>query len=397
MKTRRVYFAPNGIALGHAGRCIPAAKKLVNRGDNVIFSTYGDAVEFIREAGFKVLKSPPLKFEERPDGSVAMLETSLKWPIHITTFLRQVRGELVNIKKFKPDVIVSDSRLSPLFAGRLLGIPRLLLLHQIRMLIPHRKELTQFQEKLKRLGEDIIMYDTNIFWSASDRILAPDFPFPYTIAKDNLNVPGKMLRNVEFIGQVISKRPEELPEKEDIRRKLGLDDRPLIYAGVAGTMLERTILIKLLEENLPRLPGKYQVIFTKGIPSKRETPVYEDKNIKIFNWVSDRYMILKAADLVISRAGHNTIAECFYYGKPMILIPTPTHTEHQGNARSVLQMGVAKVLQQNEVNYQTLLESVEYVLNSSQINRRIQSIQRAVSKFNAVNTIIERIDQYTNN
>ncbi len=394
MTSRRVYFTPNGIALGHAGRCIPAARKLLERGDKVVFSTYGDAVGFIQSAGFKVLKTPPLKFEETEDGSVAMLQTSLKWPLHIATFLKQVKSEIVNLKKFKPDIIISDSRLSPLFAGALLDIPRLLLLHQIRMLIPHRKELTPFQRKLKKFGEDIIMYDTNIFWSASNRILAPDFPFPYTIAKDNLNVPGKMLRKVEFIGQVISRRPEELPEKEEIRRELGLDDRPLIYAGVAGTLIERMNLIRILEDILVKLPDKYQVIFTKGIPGEADKPVYESGNIKIYNWVSDRYSILKSADLVISRAGHNTIAECFYYGKPMILIPTPAHTEHQGNAKSVMQMGAACVLQQNEVNYKTLLNAIENVLNSSRINKRIAVIQKAVSKFNAVNTIIERIDQY---
>ncbi|WEU40915.1 MAG: hypothetical protein OdinLCB4_003120 [Candidatus Odinarchaeum yellowstonii] len=396
MTSKRVYFAPNGIALGHAGRCIPAAKKLVKRGDSVIFSTYGDAVEFIQTAGFQVLYTPPLKFEESIDGSVAMLQTSLKWPRHILTFLKQVKNEIVNMKKFKPDIIVSDSRLSPLFAGVLLDIPRLLLLHQIRMLIPHRKELSPLQKKLKHFGEDIIMYDTNIFWSVSNLILAPDFPFPYTIAKDNLNVPIKMLRKVEFIGQVISKRPEELPEKEELRRRLGLDDRPLIYAGVAGTMIERMNLIKILEDILVKLPDKYQVIFTKGSPGKTDQPVYENENIKIYNWVSDRYSILKSADLVISRAGHNTIAECFYYGKPMILIPTPAHTEHQGNAKSVMQMGVAQILQQHEVNYKTLVNSIENMLNSSSVNKRIAAIQRAVSKFNAVNTIIERIDQYAN-
>ncbi len=395
MSTRRVYFAPNGIALGHAGRCIPVARKLVKRGDTVIFSTYGDAVEFIQAAGFKVLNTPQIKFEETADGSVAMLQTSLKWPKHILTFLRQVKSEIVNLKKFKPDIIISDSRLSPLFAGVLLDIPRLLLLHQIRMLIPHRKELTPLQKKLKHFGEDIIMYDTNIFWSASDLILAPDFPFPYTIAKDNLNVPAKMLRKVEFIGQVISKRPEELPEREEIKRGLGVDDRPLIYAGVAGTIVERANLIQILEDILVKLPDKYQVIFTKGIPGKIDKPVYETSNIKIYNWLSDRYSILKSADLVISRAGHNTIAECFYYGKPMILIPTPAHSEHQGNAKSAKQMEVAYVLQQNEVNYKTLLNAIEFVLNNSRMNKRITSIQRAVSKFNAVNTIIERIDQYT--
>lgn len=397
MTAKNIYFAPNGIALGHAGRCLPIAKKILSMGGRVVFSTYGDAVGFVKEAGFKVLNVPRLKFEETADGSVAMLETSLKWPLHILTFFKQMEAEIINLKKFKADVIVSDSRLSPLFAGKLLNIPRILLLHQIRMLIPHRKTLTRVQNKLKRFGEDIIMYDTRIFWSSSNIILAPDFPFPYTIAKDNLNVPKKMLRNVEFIGQVISKRPEELPDKEEIREKLGLDDRPLIYAGVAGTALEKKILNRILTDILIKLPKDYQVILTRGLPSKPDVPVYEKDNIKIFNWVSDRYTLLKASDLVISRAGHNTIAECFYYGKPSILIPTPAHTEHQGNAKSVERMGVSKVLQQGEVNFKTLLGTIEEALNDSKMMSRVERVRRAVSKFNAVNSVVNKIDYFTRN
>ena len=375
MTAKNIYFAPNGIALGHAGRCLPIAKKILSMGGRVVFSTYGDAVGFVKEAGFKVLNVPRLKFEETADGSVAMLETSLKWPLHILTFFKQMEAEIINLKKFKADVIVSDSRLSPLFAGKLLNIPRILLLHQIRMLIPHRKTLTRVQNKLKRFGEDIIMYDTRIFWSSSNIILAPDFPFPYTIAKDNLNVPKKMLRNVEFIGQVISKRPEELPDKEEIREKLGLDDRPLIYAGVAGTALEKKILNRILTDILIKLPKDYQVILTRGLPSKPDVPVYEKDNIKIFN----------------------SIAECFYYGKPSILIPTPAHTEHQGNAKSVERMGVSKVLQQGEVNFKTLLGTIEEALNDSKMMSRVERVRRAVSKFNAVNSVVNKIDYFTRN
>ncbi|MHA1835812.1 MAG: UDP-N-acetylglucosamine--N-acetylmuramyl-(pentapeptide) pyrophosphoryl-undecaprenol N-acetylglucosamine transferase [Candidatus Odinarchaeia archaeon] len=394
MEGKRIYFAPNGVALGHAGRCIPIAKEAANRKAKIIFSTYGDAVGFIKRVGFPVLIAPEIKFDETQDGAVAMLDTSLKWPKHIITFLKQLNTEIKYIKSFKPDIILSDSRLSPLFAGKLLNIPRILLLHQIRMLIPHRKELTPFKQKLKHFGEDIIMYDTHLFWRSSDIILAPDFPPPYTIAKQNLNVPKKMLRNVEFIGQIISKRPEELPSKEELRRKLGVDDRPLIYAGIAGTWLEKKKLNEILTEIFLKIPDSYQIILTRGIPSNPDETVYEGENIKIFNWLTDRYPVLKACDLVISRAGHNTIAECLYYGKPSILIPTPAHTEHQGNAKSAKQMGVSEVIQQKDLNYETLINAIKRILEEDEVISHVKKIQRKISRLNAVETVLNKIKYF---
>ncbi|MHA1409455.1 MAG: glycosyltransferase [Candidatus Odinarchaeia archaeon] len=392
-----VYFAPNGMALGHAGRCIPIAKEIERRGDKAYFSTYGDAINFLKRCGYPVICCHELKIEETPEGEIALKETSLKWPLYIFTFIRQVKAEICNLKKIKPEVIVSDSRLSPLFAGKLLGIPRILLLHQIRMLIPHRQELGHIQKQLKKAGEEFIMYSTRFYWKSSNIILVPDFPPPYTIAKENLlTVPKKMLDDVEFIGQIISKKPEELPSKEEIKKKMGLDDRPVIYAGVAGTTMEKKKFNKLLTDILTKFPDKYQIIMTRGIPDIPDRPVYKNKNITIYNWVSDRYSILKTADIVISKAGHNTIAECFYYGKPMVLVPTPAHSEHQGNAKAVYKMGVARVIQQRELTYETLLSNIEYVLNDSNTNNKIKRIQKFVSKINAVQAVIDKIDYYAN-
>ncbi|MHA1238609.1 MAG: glycosyltransferase [Candidatus Odinarchaeia archaeon] len=391
----KIYFAPNGVALGHAGRCLPIARKLLSLGNKVVFSTYGDAYGFIKTAGFPVLKVPEIKFEETPEGVVAMLETSIKWPKHIWTFLNQLRREIRQMKQIKPSVIVSDSRLSPVFASYLLGIPCILLLHQLRLLIPHRKELTPFKMKLKRFGELIIMHNMSLYWNRADTILVPDFPPPYSIAKENLDVPRKLFKKVEFIGQVIEKRPEELPEQNEIKRELGLDDRPLIYAAIAGTLLEKKRFNDLLMDAFSKFPDKYQIIVTRGLPKsgQADVPVYSSDNIQVYNWVSDRFKLIKAADLVISRAGHNTISECIYYGKPMVLIPTPAHTEHQGNAKSALRMGIATVIQQKDLTPDVLLSAVNEIFETEEAINNVMRVRRAVARLNAIDAVLNKISQ----
>ncbi|MBS7251819.1 MAG: hypothetical protein KIH08_14700 [Candidatus Freyarchaeota archaeon] len=391
----KVYFSPNGMALGHAGRCVPIAKKLVNNGDEVLFSTYGDAVDFVKAAGIPVTRVPKMGLVESLDGTIEMLRTSIQWPKYVWIFLKQYISEIKLLRRFKPDVAVSDSRLSTVLACWLLRIPCILLLHQIKLLVPHKKRLSKFKEKLKHFAEWVILYFTHLLWNRSTKILVPDFPPPYTIFKSSLEVPEKLLNKVKFIGQVIDRPPHQLPSKEVLRSKLGFDSRPLIYVGISGTKKERELLAIKLEEIFSQFPAKYNIVMTLGKPDKPDTFI-EKNSLRIYNWVTDRYSLIKACDLLVSRSGHNTLAESMYYGKPSILIPTPAHTEHQENSKSAERMGIAKVIQQNELSKSKMLEYVEEVLNHSQYRNRIKWVQKKISNLDAIQTVIDLIHQLGN-
>jgi UDP:flavonoid glycosyltransferase YjiC (YdhE family) len=389
----RVYFSPNGMALGHAGRCVPIAKKLINNGDEVLFSTYGDAVSFVKAAGMPVVRVPRMGLIESPDGTIEMLRTSIQWPKYVWIFLKQVISEIRLLRSFKPDVAVADSRLSTVLACWLLRIPCILLLHQIKLLVPHKKKLSRFKEGLKHFAEWFILYGTHLLWNRSTEILVPDFPPPYTIFKSNLDVPEKLMSKVKFIGHVIEKPQSLLPSQEELRRKLGFDDSPLIYVGVSGTKKERELLAMRLDEIFSEFPDKYNIVMTLGNPDKPDNFVQKG-NLRIYDWITDRYPLIKACDLLISRSGHNTLAESMYYGKPSILIPTPAHTEHQENSKSAERMGIAKVIQQKDLSKNILLDSVEEILNHSEYKARTSRIQRKISNLDAIQSIIDDVHQF---
>ena len=71
----KVLFGVCGIGLGHAGRCIPIARKLVEKGAEVLFSTYRDAVEYVKKEGFPLVKAPSVGFMVKTDGSVDFRQT----------------------------------------------------------------------------------------------------------------------------------------------------------------------------------------------------------------------------------------------------------------------------------------------------------------------------------
>jgi uncharacterized protein (TIGR00661 family) len=129
-----------------------------------------------------------------------------------------------------------------------------------------------------------------------------------------------------------------------------------------------------------------------GLPNSNEAPT-QDGNMIVYDWLPNRFEILKACDLVISRAGLGTITHAICYGKPLLLIPTPSQTEQVSNANSVAKLGVAKVLDQRSLNYSYLISTLQEMFFGSFVDRAHQ-IQREVAKYDAVETMVEIIKKH---
>jgi UDP-N-acetylglucosamine:LPS N-acetylglucosamine transferase len=80
------------------------------------------------------------------------------------------------------------------------------------------------------------------------------------------------------------------------------------------------------------------------------------------------------------------------YGKPMILVPTPSHTEQLSNAKQAENLGVAKTIQQKGLSKEKLLEHIRQILKDNTLER-LEKVQKEVLKYdgveNAVNAVIE--------
>jgi len=100
---------------------------------------------------------------------------------------------------------------------------------------------------------------------------------------------------------------------------------------------------------------------------------------------------LKACDLVVSRAGHGTLTQSISYGKPMVLIPTPGHTEQLNNAYRVKELGLAEVLEQKDVNRESLLGIIEKMLSDESYRKRAEEAQKEISGLNGLKTVVETI------
>lgn len=400
----RVYLAPCGIGLGHTTRVRPIAEELNRRGFKTVYSTYLDGLDYARHNFLPVYAAVPINFKVTNEGAIDFKKTAATsgFSLGIRTFLRQVVREIQYLKQFRPDVVVSDSRASSLLAGRLLRIPVVLILNQFRIEIirrPTGQRLTLLDRIfffIANIGWLFVRTTIQLVWGRSQIILIPDLPAPYTISQGNLAIPRRYNGKVKLIGPIVE-LDEPKTQKAVIRRKLGFDsERPLIYAAISGPKVERKILVKILLRAFQRMSKDYQIVLSKGEPKGSNTSRLEN-GVRVFGWIPNDQDYLRACDLVIARAGHGTIMKALRYGKPMVLVPIPDHTEQYGNASRAVSLQVAEIIDQDAVNtvrFKAKIENVltrrKFVENSTRIGREAASM-RAVM---VASDVIESLAQH---
>ncbi len=385
----RVQFSPCGIGLGHVGRCIPIAQRLEKNGARILFSTYKEGTQYLLHERFPVVEAPEIEFMVKPDGTVDFKRSvvSIGPFFAYFTLLKQVEAEIETMKAFEPDVVVSDSRISPLIAARLLGIPDVCVLNQFQIIIPRQKRLL----RLAKLADAGILAVIGKIWTTTTRLLIPDFPPPYTISVGNLRIPNSYQKNVDLIGPILPVRPDELPNQREIRKELNLDeDKPLIFAPISGPTKERAYFTGILRQIFKEIRGNYQIVMSLGYPNTSTEPI-RNGNLTVYKWIPNRFAYLKACDLIIARAGHGTLTQSICYGKPLILVPTPSHTEQLNNARRAVQLGIAEMIEQKDLNKETLFETIQKMLGKPHFQEKIEQIQREALKLNGVEVAVRTI------
>jgi len=390
----KVYFAPCGIGLGHVGRSVPIARRLLEKEKaEIVFSTYREGIGYVEQEGFRLIKAPSIGFQVRLDGTIDFRQTAVNPGPFLASFtvLKQITSELESIESFGPDVVVSDSRLSPLLAAKALGVPRLCMLNQFQVIIPRKTRYL----RLARFADSATLTIVGKMWTSANTVLIPDFPQPYTISTGNLRIPKAYRKNVELIGPMLPERPNELPGKRELRQKLGLPlDKPVVFVPISGPTTEKAFLTGILRKILLAFPEEYEVVMSYGYPSRDERPVRHG-NVTIYKWVKNRFEYLKACDVVVSRAGHGTISQCMSYGKPMILIPTPGHTEQLSNAKQAEGFGTAKIILQKCLTRERLLDNMKWALRADTAEKTEQ-VGREIAKYDGLESAVKVVVELAN-
>jgi len=373
----KAYITPCGIGLGHTGRMLSVAEQLKKKNVETFFSTYGPAYNLVKKNGYKVFDAPGIMWCET-DGVVDVGKTVAKAPVTAKKILGHYLLECKRIKELKPDVLLSDSRYTPLLAASKHKIPVVYVANQIKFVFPEMI----FKKKIENIASKI----NYRFLKNVDEVIAPDLPPPYTVAKENLDAP----LNIHFSGFIIRTRPEKLPSQEELKEKLGINNI-LVYASLSGPGKSKEKLVDALIKAAPDLDAT--LIIVKGIPGLVEEKM--ERNIITMNWIEKREEMLKASDIVISRCGHIITSENITYSKPAIYIPQPNQTEQYVNAGGIQRLNVGRVMLEGEINAKNLKNSILNIIDDREIKNNLKKIQEIGEKYIGEKYVAERLMEFS--
>jgi len=290
-----------------------------------------------------------------------------------------------------PDVVVSDSRLAPLMAARLLKVPSIVILNQIKLLLSPRLH----DVAASRIFESLLGEFMGSLWAMAERVLVPDLPPPYTLSAHNIWDVGSASRKVEYIGFA---SPQPNVNKEQMRKvidNLGFDkSRPLVFVHVSGPFPTRPALLKIAVETARRLDPKIQFVISAGNPNGRSHPVRIGRLSWYYEWCPVRDEIFAASDLLVLRGGHVALSQAVKFGKPTVTVPIENHGEQLGNAAKISELGAGIMLHPNGLGPQQLGEAVEEVLGNPAYSKKASNLQSLAETLNGIDNIVEIVRSY---
>ena len=386
----KAYLAPYGVGLGHASRLISISEHLKQDNTTIKFSSFGEAVSYINNHGYECLSVPPIEFAWS-NGGFSVKNSIANIPLWFTNFARQVAQETRNISTFEPNVVVSDSRLSPIVSSRVLGIPSIVILNQIKLLLsPRIREFRAARVFEKLNGE----FFGNI-WSLAEKLLIPDLPPPYTIAEHNIWNLESVKKKMHYIGFTTSKWYGDNQAINSVIHFLNLQkNKPIVFMHISGPPETRSSLISMIIDASKYFRKEVQYIISEGKPNGSTTPRKLSSSGWYYEWCPVRDEIFALSDLVVIRAGHEAISHAIEHGKPMVSIPIQNHGEQLGNSEKIERMKIGIKLDPLSTNPPQIADAIHRLLDDKTYLENVQKIKKITDRYDGINNALEIIKSF---
>ncbi|MDH3592781.1 MAG: UDP-N-acetylglucosamine--N-acetylmuramyl-(pentapeptide) pyrophosphoryl-undecaprenol N-acetylglucosamine transferase, partial [Planctomycetota bacterium] len=132
----------------------------------------------------------------------------------------------------------------------------------------------------------------------------------------------------------------------------------------------------------------FQVLHCSGSGDlERMRSVYDAQGVSasVHSFLPDIGRAYAIADLVLSRAGASTVAECAAMERPAVFVPYPWHKDRQQvhNAWESVRAGAARVVEEQDLDPRTLREIVGKLLLDGERRNAMADAARAVARPNA--------------
>lgn len=350
---KRILICPLNWGLGHATRCIPVIRLLLEKNADVIIAADGRPLELLKkefpQLEFIYLKGYNIRYPEKGSMILKIFFSAPKifWGIY---------KEHLSVKKIvrtkKIDVIISDNR----FGCWNKKIKSIFITHQLMI-----KSL--FAEKLiRRLN----LY----FIKKYDECWLPDFSETENLSGE-LSHKYTLPKNTFFVGPL--SRFNSIIAKE-VRPKQSFNE---IMVIISGPEPQRTIFEKLIQEQTKQTNLKALIVCGKTeLEHKKETA----GNIEIVTHLKADEMqsAILNAEIIITRSGYSTVMDLATLGKKAIFIPTPGQTEQEYLAEYLMSKKIAYCVSQKQFNLsKALLESINY--KGFEVIKKVNELEKRIN------------------
>lgn len=370
----KIYFSISSEGYGHSSRALAAASQFSR--DQLMVASYGYALE--RFDGHDLPTSPiPREFKMVGRHGVFNVEETIFQNQSAFFNLNQVvQYEKALIQEFGATLVVADGRISPVIAASNLGIPCVVVTNQTEF-YPFFKHDSPFVKFFGKSFEWWLRY----WFSYADEILIPDFYPPQTVCLHNLSPSFHVKKRTRFTGPLV---PWTADEVVPVKRPEGYEQYVVVSLG--GHAFRRPLLEAVLTI-ANRFPDTYFELLT-SLKVRHLPP-----NVGHAGMVLDSAAYFKAADFVITQAGHSTAMELMTLGKPSIVVPDRSQMEQENNARRLADLGVSIQLSYDELESK-LAKVIATMRDQSVYQKQCRKIARDSLTLNGRQKMASILDEY---
>ena len=248
-------------------------------------------------------------------------------------------------------------------------------------------------------GIPTLLMEQNAMPGITNRLLAPIVDAAAVAYQESARcfgskalVSGNPVRP-EFFGSDAALFQEERAEGHDARPPRAV--RVLVFGGSQGA---HAINVALVEAAARLAAGTPRVAITHQTGARDLEMVRSgyrragfDVRVEPFLFAMDREM--RAADLVVCRAGATTLAELAASGKASILVPLPTATDdHQRhNARALASQGAARMVEQRDLSGDRIAHEILAMAGDEVERRKMGEAARQLARPDAARVIADKV------
>ena len=341
LKKKTILVAPLYWGLGHATRCIPIIKALIDSNYKVLLASDGAALLLLQKE-FPYLGSvelPSYHINYPKKGNLFKWNMLLKLP----TILKAVSSEkkIIDqlVSKGNIDGIISDNR----FGVRSYKIPSVYMTHQLNVLTGSTSYLSsKIHQKIIAKFDECWVPDTdgeNNLSGKLGHILSPKFKIKH------IGLLSRMKKNI-------------VPKEYDILLLL------------SGPEPQRS----LLEEKLIVLfKGTNQKVLLIQGCVERKQKINQLDNITHYNFMlsNELEVAINKSEIILSRSGYTTIMDMAVLEKKVFFIPTPGQYEQEYLAKRLKDLKIVPSSLQDKFTLEKLKDVDLY--NGFKVKKQIMN------------------------